>query len=84
MTLTSLNLRCWCCRYSNPETALNCGSVLRDCIRSAPIAKCAARLLKSSITPTRGSAVWWICAQQSCGSESLRTCLQNGAGVAAF
>lgn len=40
--LTCLCLRCWCCRYSNPETALNCGSVLRDCIRSAPIAKCAA------------------------------------------
>jgi len=28
-------------RYDDPETALNCGSILRDCIRSESIAKWA-------------------------------------------
>ncbi len=30
-----------CRRYDNPEIALNCGSMLRDCIRSQRVTECA-------------------------------------------
>ena len=28
-----------CCRYENPEIALNCGTMLRECVRHEPLAK---------------------------------------------
>ena len=27
------------CRYENPEVALNCGMMLRECVRHEPLAK---------------------------------------------
>lgn len=30
---------CWWCRYDNADIALNCGSVLRDCIKDHQIAE---------------------------------------------
>ena len=33
------------CRYDNPEIALNCGSMLRDCIRSQRVTECASNHL---------------------------------------
>ena len=29
----------FCCRYENPDIALNCGLMLKECIRHEPLAK---------------------------------------------